>query len=73
MTNTELLEREIADSGIKKGKIAETLGISYVTLRRKMYNESPFDTIEIIKLCKLLDIKGLKKRDEIFFAENVDL
>ena len=72
MTNTEMLEKQISDSGIKKGKIAETLGISYVTLRRKMRNESPFDSDEILKLCKLLDIKGLKMRDEIFFTDDVE-
>ncbi len=72
MTNTKLLEAEIAKTGIKKGKIAETLGISYVTLRRKIYNEYPFDSEEILKLCQLLDIRGLKRRDDIFFADIVD-
>lgn len=71
MTNTELLEREIAYSGIKKGKIAETLGISYTSLRRKMDNTVDFKADEVLKLCKVLGINSAKKRDAIFFNENV--
>lgn len=71
MTNTSMLEECILKSGIKKKKIAETLGISYTSLRKKMDNTVDFKADEVLKLCKLLGISSSKVRDAIFFNENV--
>lgn len=72
MTDTALLMSIIKNSGIKKGKIAEVLGISYVSLRRKINGEVSFTQSEIQKLCDLLSISDLKLRNNIFFKSEVD-
>ena len=68
MTNTALLQSEIEKSGIKKGKIAEVLDVSYGSLRRKINGEVSFTQREIQELCKLLGISDLEKREDIFFS-----
>lgn len=68
MTNTALLQGIIDQAGIKKGKIAETLGISYGSLRRKINGEVSFTQREIQMICDLLNIADLEKRDAIFFS-----
>lgn len=72
MTNTELLEQLINTKGIKKGKIAEKLSISYNTLKRKINNEVPFNAGEIALMCEILEIVSLEDKEAIFFAVNVD-
>ncbi len=56
----------------KKGKtlqdIATTLGISKVTLYRKINGESDFFRDEIAKCCEVL---GKENMQEIFFAKEV--
>ena len=42
MTDTVKLEKAIADSGLKKARIAGELNITYQTLKRKINNEVPF-------------------------------
>ncbi|WP_251616980.1 helix-turn-helix domain-containing protein [Senimuribacter intestinalis] len=71
MTNTSMLNDYILKSGIKKKKIAETLGISYTSLRKKMNNAVDFRADEVLKMCKLLGINNSATRDAIFFNENV--
>lgn len=68
MTNTALLQQIIEQAGIKKGKIAETLGISYGSLRRKVNGEVSFTQFEIQTICDLLNIADLEQRDAIFFS-----
>ena len=72
MTNTELLEQLINTKGIKKGKIAEKLSISYNTLKRKINNEVPLNAGEIALMCEILEIVSLEDKEAIFFAVNVD-
>lgn len=72
MTNTALLESVIAKRGIKKGKIAERLGISYPSLKRKIENMSDFTAGEILAMCDILNIDNLADREAIFFAARVD-
>ena len=67
MTNTLMLESIIDDRGIKKGKIAETLGISSTSLRKRMDNAVEFKGEEIKKLCQLLDITDKNTFQTIFF------
>lgn len=64
------LENEFRAQAIRRGKtlkdIAAHLGISDVTLYRKIRNEGSFTRAEIARLINYLDIKN---PDEIFFAE----
>ena len=41
MTDTVKLEKAIADSGLKKARIAAELKVTYQTLKRKINNEVP--------------------------------
>lgn len=68
MTDTVKLNQRIQDSGLKKGHIANTLGINASTLSRKINNELDFNTREIAALCELLGISKLKEKEAIFFA-----
>lgn len=72
MTNTKLLERKIAESGLKRGFIADKLGISYHWLSKKISNEVPFKAYEIQILCSLLCITDLHEKEAIFFAPDVE-
>lgn len=72
MTDTVRLNEEIKRSGLKKGWIAAELGLSNYGFLRKINNESQFKAGEIKGLCQLLKITSLKKRDEIFFTDDVD-
>lgn len=68
MTNTALLEEYIAKAGLKKGFLAQSLGISAYTLTLKINNKNEFKANEIDILCKLLNI-GIRDRMRIFFAQ----
>lgn len=72
MTDTVELEKLIAESGIKKSKLAEKLNIGYQSLKRKINNEVPFNASEILILCNMLGIKSLALKEAIFFANRVD-
>lgn len=69
MTNTDLLNQMIADSGIKKAKIAAELGVTYGALWQKIHNKRDFKASEIQTLCNLLGITTLQTKEEIFFAQ----
>lgn len=69
MTNTEALNQRIGSCGIKKGKIAEMLGITKVSLSNKIHNRTQFKQSEIGKLVSLLGIQDPDERDNIFFGE----
>jgi hypothetical protein len=49
------LEKAIKESGLKKIWIANELGITYNSLRRKLNNEIPFSKLELEKLNNILD------------------
>lgn len=67
MTNTKLLEEAIDRSGLKKGKIAERLGISRAGLINLINNRAEFRASQIMTLCDLLSLTTAQ-RDAIFFA-----
>lgn len=69
MTNTEELLKLIEARGMKMNHIAKQLGLSPAGLHKKIYNEVEFKQTEIVKMCKLLDIKTWKMRELIFFTE----
>lgn len=68
MTDTELLEAIIDQSGLKKSYIAQKIGISAFSLAKKLRNENEFKATEIDKMCKLLNISSLEDKERIFFA-----
>ena len=72
MTNTNLLNQKIENSGLKISFIADYVGISRQLLWKKIHNKSSFNQYEIEKLCKILKITSLKEKEAIFFAKNVD-
>lgn len=72
MTNVELLEQKINESGLKIKYIADCLGISRTLLWQKANGQKPFNQYEINGLCRILDIKSASEREAIFFAPDVD-
>ena len=68
MTNTALLEKKIADSGLKKGFIAKELGMATHSLANKITGRTEFVASEIKDLCVVLNITDLKEKNNIFFA-----
>jgi plasmid maintenance system antidote protein VapI len=69
MTNTKLLEQIIKDRGLKKGYIAEKLGVSRSGLINLINNRAEFRASQIQTLANLLDLTDAQ-RDAIFFAGN---
>ena len=61
MTNTQLLDERIKESGLKIGYIVEKLGISRQAWDRKKKNIIPFRVAEIYVLCDLLHIDDSEK------------
>lgn len=72
MTNVNLLDKKINDSGLKIKFIADCLGISRALLWQKLKGKKPFNQYEISGLCRILDIQTQEEREAIFFAQNVD-
>lgn len=72
MTNSKLLNLEIRKSGLSRVEVAEKLGLSLVSLGKKINNKVEFKASEIYKLIFLLDI-GDEQVFNIFFADVVDL
>ena len=68
MTDTALLEKRIAESGLKKGYIAKAIGLSAYGLTLKIRNSNEFKASEIVKLCDLLNITDSEEKSAIFFS-----
>lgn len=69
MTNTDMLEAYIAESGKKKGYLAAKCGLSLAGFRNCCINKAEFKASQIQILCEELGIKTLKERHAIFFAD----
>jgi len=67
MADLNALAQAIEDSGIKKQKIAEVLGISKQGLANKLGGRAPFQLTEIRPLCDLLGLSDTQ-RDDIFLS-----
>jgi hypothetical protein len=67
MTNTELLEKKIKESGKKITYLAEKCGLSYAGFRNCVTNKSEFKATHIDILCTELGI-DLTEMKPIFFA-----
>lgn len=68
MTNTELLERKIKESGKKKVYLAKKIGLTYAGFRNCCLNKADFKASQIKILCEELNITSLKEQQDIFFA-----
>ena len=70
MTNTDLLNQKIAQSGKKKQYLAERCGLSRAGFRNCCINKAEFTAGQIQILCDELNITSLKERQAIFFAKS---
>jgi transcriptional regulator with XRE-family HTH domain len=68
VTNRELLEEKINQKGLKKGFLAEKIGVSRATFSALLRNESEFKVSQIRTLCELLGIDDDETMKAIFFA-----
>ena len=68
MTDTKLLESYIKKSGLKRGKLADSLGISMNALKKKTNGDREFKASEIKILCELLGIHNPDEMERIFFT-----
>lgn len=69
MTNTELLEKKIQESGLKKGYLAQKCGLSRAGFRNCVTNKAEWTASQIDILCEELAITSLRDKDSIFFAK----
>ena len=72
LTDSKKLSDEISDSGMTITAIARKIGITREGFYKKLNNETEFKASEISALQKILRLSN-KKRDEIFFAKEVEL
>ena len=72
MTNSQMLEKIIRESGIKRSFILEKTGIkAYSTLRDKIWNRTEFTASEIQTLCEILHLTS-EQREAIFFVKDAE-
>ena len=69
MTNTELLEKAIQHSGLKKAFLAEKIGLTPAGFRNCVTNKAEFKASQINILCELLSIDSLERKEAIFFTD----
>ncbi len=72
MTNTEEIRKLIKNKGLKLSYIASQIGLSPRAFTLKLENKYSFTVEEVAKLCEVLEIKSLKERDRLFFAQKVN-
>lgn len=68
MIDSKKLEERIKQSGLKKGYLAERIGVSRTTFSALLSNKSEFKVSQIRTLCELLDIHDDETLRAIFFA-----
>lgn len=70
MTNTKLLEKKIKQSGLKKGYLAEKIGVSRTTFYALLHNSAEFKASQIKTLCEVLGVNDDETMKSIFFDQN---
>lgn len=70
MTNGQLLEEKIQQSGLKKAFIAEKIGVTPNTLTALLNNKAEFKASQICAICKVLNISDDAEVKAIFFGKN---
>lgn len=68
MTNLELLEAKIKQSGKKKSYLAKKVGLTPAGFRNCCLNKSEFRTSQVKILCEELNIDNAEEKEAIFFA-----
>ena len=68
MTDVELLNAKIEESGLKRNYIADQLGITPQGFYLKTSGKTEFTGSQIQKLCDLLKITAQKEIKAIFFC-----
>lgn len=68
MTNVELLDEKIKQSGKKKCYLAQKLGVSKQCFRDLCSGKSQFRTEQVKIMCVELGITNLRDKEAIFFA-----
>lgn len=68
MTNVELLQEKIRESGLKKAYIAGKMGIAPNTLTALLKNKAEFKASYIRTICQVLNIQDEAEIKAIFFA-----
>ena len=69
MTNTELLEQKIKESGKKVSYLAEKVGLSRSGFRNCVINKAEWKASQIDTLCAELNITDMREVKRIFFAK----
>ena len=69
MTNTELLDAKITESGKKNNYLAKKCGLSRQGFHNCKVNKAEFKTSHIDILCDELNITSLREKEAIFFAK----
>lgn len=60
------LKGKIAEKGYSQRRLADALGVSKNTLNAKVNKRIPFNTVEIAKICEVLDIHDAAEKAAIF-------
>ena len=68
MTNTELLDELIVESGKKVSYLAEKCGLSRQGFDNCRKNKAYFNSKHIKILCFELNVESLQQREAVFFA-----
>lgn len=69
MTNWELLEQKITDSGLRRDFIYDKLGVTRAGWSYKKTHDVDFTQTQIARLCEVLSIDDLNEKEDIFFAK----
>lgn len=72
MTNSIEFEVAVKRAGLTKREIAKNLGISEMSLYKKINNITEFKASELSKLYKLFGLETLESQQKIFFSNEVD-
>lgn len=62
------LKGKIAEAGFTQRSLAKALGMSKNTLNSKVNGKTPFNTLEIQKICALLHIQENAEKADIFLC-----
>lgn len=65
---TSKLKGKIAEAGYSQRSLATELGISKNTLNSKVNGKTPFNTVEIERICEKLNIHDATEKALIFFG-----
>ena len=69
MTDGKELRKRIKSKGYMLSFVADELEITPASLTNKLDNKTSFKLDEVSQLCKILDIKSLKDKEALFFAQ----